>query len=128
MSIIEVNHVTKEYKLGRLTSLKQTALDDIAIGADSASNAFCRSGFSRENRKLVFDPNGTYLSGSIIDVGWVRRAVCAVTHQMCRQALIKKCIVLLRNAWWVTQKTLTHPTFGLSKCHSCLTLLIGVRD
>ena len=32
--------------------------------------------------------NGTYLSGSIIDVGWVRHAVCAVTHQMCRQALI----------------------------------------
>ena len=33
----------------------------------------------------------------------------------------KKCNVSLRNAWWVTQKTLTHPTLhlGLSKCHSC---------
>ena len=63
--------------------------------------------------------NGTYLSGSEGDAGWVhpkgykRHAVCTVTHQMCRQALIKKCIVLLRNAWWVTQKTLTHPTFWL---------------
>ena len=28
MPIIEVNHVTKEFKLGQLTSLKQTALDD----------------------------------------------------------------------------------------------------
>jgi len=90
MPIIQVNHVTKEYKLGPLTSLKHTALDDIAIGAASVSNAFCRSGFSRENREPVSDPNGTYLSGSIIDVGWVRHAVCAVTHQMCRQALIKK--------------------------------------
>jgi hypothetical protein len=27
---------------------------------------------------------------------------------MCRQALLKKGVVLLRNAWWVTQKTLTH--------------------
>jgi hypothetical protein len=52
--------------------------------------------------------------GSTIDVGWVRRAVCAVTHRMCRQALIKKCVVLLRNAWWVTQKALTHPTFRLT--------------
>ena len=40
MPIIEVNHVTKKCKPGRLTSLKQTALDDIAIGADSVSNAF----------------------------------------------------------------------------------------
>ena len=46
----------------------------------------------------------------MIDVGWVRHAVCAVTRQLCRQALIKKGVVLLRNAWWVTQKTLTHPT------------------
>jgi lipopolysaccharide transport system ATP-binding protein len=29
MSIIEVNHVTKEYKLGQLTSLKQTALNTL---------------------------------------------------------------------------------------------------
>jgi hypothetical protein len=33
--------------------------------------------------------NGTYLGGSTIDVGWVRHAVCAVTHRMCRQALVK---------------------------------------
>jgi hypothetical protein len=25
------------------------------------------------------------------------------------QALIKKGVMLLRNVWWVTQKTLTHP-------------------
>lgn len=37
MAIIEVNHVTKEYKLGQLTSLKHTALDDIAIGAALAT-------------------------------------------------------------------------------------------
>ncbi len=37
--------------------------------------------------------------------------VGAVTHRMGRGALIKKCVVLLRNAWWVTQKTLTHSTF-----------------
>jgi hypothetical protein len=68
-------------------------------------------------------PNGTYLSGSMFDVGWVRHAVCAVTHQLCREALIKEGVVLLRNAWWVTQKTLTHPTFRLKfKCHSSLTL------
>jgi len=30
MTIIEVNHVTKEYKLGQLRSLKQTALDALA--------------------------------------------------------------------------------------------------
>ena len=29
MSIIEVNHVTKEFKLGQLTSLKQTALNTL---------------------------------------------------------------------------------------------------
>ena len=68
----------------------------------------------RSKGKMGYNSNGAYLSGSIIDVGWVRHAVCAVTHQMCRQALIKKCVVLLRNAWWVTQETLTHPTFGLS--------------
>lgn len=28
------------------------------------------------------DPNGTYLCGSLSDVGWVRRVVCAVTHQV----------------------------------------------
>ena len=39
MPIIEVNHVTKECKLGQLTSLKRTALDDIAIGAASVSNS-----------------------------------------------------------------------------------------
>jgi hypothetical protein len=27
--------------------------------------------------------NGTYLGGSIIDVGWVRQAVCAVTQLCC---------------------------------------------
>ena len=53
------------------------------------------------------------LGGSTINVGWVRHVVCAVTHQTCRQALIKKCVVLRRNAWWVTQKTLPHPTFRL---------------
>ena len=36
-----------------------------------------------------------------------RHPVSALTHRTCRQALIKKCVVLLRNAWWVTQKTLT---------------------
>ena len=42
--------------------------------------------------------NDTYLGGPIIDVGWVRHAVCAVTRQLCRQALLKKRVVLLRNA------------------------------
>jgi hypothetical protein len=60
---------------------------------------------------VVSGTNGTYLGGAITDAGWVRHAVCAVTHRMCRQALIKKSVVLLRNAWWVTPKTLTHPTF-----------------
>ena len=55
MPIIQVDHVTKEYKLGQFTSLKHTALDDIAIRAASASNVFW-SGFSRENRELVSDP------------------------------------------------------------------------
>jgi hypothetical protein len=59
------------------------------------------------------DPNGTYLSGDLINVGRVRHAVCAVTRQPCRQALIKKGVVLLRNGWRVTQKTLTRPTFWL---------------
>jgi hypothetical protein len=51
--------------------------------------------------------NGVDFSGSIIDAGWVRHAVCAVTRQLCRQALMKKRIVLMRNACWVMQKTLT---------------------
>jgi hypothetical protein len=34
--------------------------------------------------------NGSYLGGSIINVGWVRHAVCAVTHRIYRQALFKK--------------------------------------
>lgn len=45
------------------------------------------------------------------------RSLCR-TPPACRQALIQKCIVLLCNAWWVTQKPLTHPTLGLSKHHS----------
>src|SRR3990172_2927437 len=32
------------------------------------------------------NPNGTYLSGFLSNAGWVRRVVCAVTHQLCRQA------------------------------------------
>jgi hypothetical protein len=62
------------------------------------------------------DWNGTYLNVSdyLINVGWVRHAVCAVTHQPCRQAFIEQCVVLLRNGWWVTHKTLTHPTFRLT--------------
>jgi len=38
-------------------------------------------------------------------------------HRWCRNppavppGTQKRCVVLLRNAWWVTQKTLTHPTF-----------------
>jgi hypothetical protein len=58
-------------------------------------------------------PNGTDLGGFTIDVGWVRRAVGAVTHRLCRQALTKKCVVSLRNAGWVTQKMLTRPTIRL---------------
>jgi len=58
MPIIEVNHVTKEYKLGQLTSLKQTALDDIAIGADSASNAFVGAALAAKTKKLVSDSIG----------------------------------------------------------------------
>jgi hypothetical protein len=54
-------------------------------------------------------PNGAYLSGYQINVGRVRHVVCAVTHQPCRQALTEQCVVLLRNGWWVTHKTLTHP-------------------
>jgi len=57
--------------------------------------------------------NGTYSSGSTLDVGWMRHAVCAVIHRLCRQAHNKKDVVLLRNARWVTQKALTHPTLRL---------------
>ena len=45
-----------------------------------------------------------------LDVGWMRHAVCAVIHRMCRKAHNKKDVVLLRNARWVTQNALTHPT------------------
>jgi hypothetical protein len=31
---------------------------------------------------------------------------------------------LLRNARWVTQKALTHPTFRISKCHSGLLVVL----
>jgi len=62
---------------------------------------------------VVSDMNGTCLGGTIIDVGWVRHVVCAVTHQVCRQAHLKEQVVLLRNARWVTHTTLTHPTFEL---------------
>ena len=34
--------------------------------------------------------NGAKLSGFLSNVGWVRRAVCAVTHQPCRQAHLKQ--------------------------------------
>jgi len=54
--------------------------------------------------------NGTYLSGFTLDVGWMRHAVRAVIHRLCRQAHNKNDVVLLRNARWVTQKALTHPT------------------
>ena len=59
------------------------------------------------------DSNGAYLSGSTLDVGWMMHAVYAVIHRMCRQAHNNKDVVLLRNAWWVTQKALTHPTLRL---------------
>jgi hypothetical protein len=49
-------------------------------------------------------------------VGWARR-VCRNPPAV-PQALTKKRIVSLRNPWWVTQETLTHPT---SACHSVLT-------
>ena len=68
---------------------------------------------------VVPDMNGTYLRGTIIDVEWVhpkghkRHVVCAVTHQARRQAHLEEQVVLLRNAWWFTQTTLTHPTFEL---------------
>jgi len=64
-------------------------------------------------RKMGSERNGTYLSGFIIDVGRVRHVVCAVTRRMRHRALRKECHVLLRNAWRVTQITLTRPTFGL---------------
>ena len=77
-----------------------------------------RDGTGNRERKKWPVPNGTHLGSSRTDVGRVRRVVCAVTHQLCRQTLIKNGVVLLRNAWWVTQKTLTHPTFLLNKRHS----------
>ena len=52
------------------------------------------------------------MRGFIINVGWVSPQ--GVTRQLCLQALIKKFVVLLRNAWWVTQTTLTHPTFRIA--------------
>ena len=63
--------------------------------------------------KIHREMNGTYLGGSIFNVGWIKHAVCAVIHRTCRQALIKKGLVLLRNAWWIAQKTLIHPTIRL---------------
>jgi len=56
----------------------------------------------------VSEKNGTYLSDFIVNVGWVRRVLCAVTHRMYNQ---KNALVLLRNGWRVTRKTLTRPTF-----------------
>ena len=73
-----------------------------------------RGDYGKPRPAVVVQSACSILSGYIINVGWVRRAVCAVTHQQCRQALIKKGIVLLRNVWWVTQKPLTHPTFRLN--------------
>jgi hypothetical protein len=58
----------------------------------------------RKHQYQGTDWNGTYLSGYLINVGRVRRAVCAVTHRACRQAHVEKGVVLLRNGWWVTQK------------------------
>jgi hypothetical protein len=34
---------------------------------------------------------------------------------MCRKAHNNKEVVSLRNAWWVTQKALTHPTLRLKQ-------------
>ena len=45
-----------------------------------------------------------------LDAGWMRHAVGAVIHRMCRQAHNKKDVVLLRNARWITQKAPTHIT------------------
>ena len=66
-----------------------------------------------KSRKRGSVPNGAYLSGSPLNAGWMRHAVCAVIHRMCRKAHNKKDVVLLRNARWVTQKALTHPTLRL---------------
>ena len=64
MSIIEVNHVTKEYQLGQIQGLKTTALNQWRrlTGQPVEERApfkalicehICRSGFSRENQELV---------------------------------------------------------------------------
>ena len=39
-----------------------------------------------KSRKRGSVPNGAYLSGSPLNAGWMRHAVCAVIHRMCRKA------------------------------------------
>ena len=71
-------------------------------------------------KKCRSETNGTYLRLSISDVGRVRRAVCAVTRQACRQAHLYTAIVLLRNACRVTQTALTRPTLDCPHfCQAC---------
>ncbi len=61
MSIIEVNHLTKEYQLGHLTSLKETAI-----------NAFRRLSFqpmiNRERFKALDDVNFSIEEGEVVGI------------------------------------------------------------
>ena len=68
-----------------------------------------------DQQESVSERNGTYLSGFIVNVGRVRHGIGAVTRRMCPRAQRKECLVLLRNAWRVTQTTLTRPTFWLKQ-------------
>ena len=43
------------------------------------------------------------------DVARVRQAFCAITRRMRHRLMRREGYGLLRNAWWVTQTTLTHP-------------------
>ncbi|MBI2798857.1 MAG: hypothetical protein HYX63_01000 [Gammaproteobacteria bacterium] len=62
MASIEVSHVTKEYRLEQLTSLKPSAwTTSPSVRGPSLELFFCGSGFSRERRALVPDPNGAFL-------------------------------------------------------------------
>jgi hypothetical protein len=82
-------------------------------GGKSGEDAMSWLLMKGKNQNVPFFPLFFLRKRFPLDVGWMRHVVCAVIHRMCRKAHNKKDVVLLRNARWVTQKALTHPTLRL---------------
>jgi len=63
---------------------------------------------------ILIDPPVTPFSSEEEIIAWIAELGAPAAIRLS----LKKQFELRCNAWWVTQKTLTHPTFGLTKRHS----------